>query len=244
VTVSWILRASCLCVALVLPVAGAFAAEPTSPVSPAEPGIDLVGAWHLTIHYRDAASGNPEADRWDDRVWLFEPRGSRLQWTEFPIVVFESRKGRFESTENDRTRRVLHYWEPDAEQLAQIESGLLVNPRGARAKGLRGSPEQGYRSVGGLRSESVSVIGYSESWSVEGLPHRPVFTQDVVMGSGRTEDMEGRTRYSAESVSADGREVRGRFARDGARRGRFVLRRTPDPEVMGGETSRGSRSGS
>ena len=29
-----------------------------------------------------------------------------------------------------------------------------------------------------------------------------VFTQSVVMGSGRSEDMEGRTRYAAEAVSA------------------------------------------
>ena len=28
------------------------------------------------------------------------------------------------------------------------------------------------------------VIGYSESWSIDGLPHKPVFTRDDVMGSG------------------------------------------------------------
>jgi hypothetical protein len=225
----------CILLALVLPVSAA--AESDASGGGGE-GIELVGAWHLTIHYRDEASGNPEANRWDDRLWLFEKRGSRLQWTEFPIVVFEDRTGRFESTENDRTVRTLQFWEPNEQQLAQISKGLLVNPRGSKSKGLRGSPAKGYRSVGGLRSESVSVIGYSESWSVEALSSTPVFTQDVVMGSGRTEDMQGRTRYAADQIGAGGREVRGVFGRDGTRRGRFVLRRAGDPIVMGGPKDR------
>jgi hypothetical protein len=221
----------CAALALGLPARAQGPVETTSD----GPGIELLGDWHLTIHYRDEASGNPDARRWDDRLWRFEPRGTRMQWTEFPIVLFEDQQGRFETTEGERTVRTLDFWEPNAAQLAQITRGLLVNPRGAKSKGMRGSVRRGYGSVGGLRSESVSVIGYSESWSVRGLPSQPVFTQDVVMGSGRTEDMEGRTRYTAESVSDDGREVRGRFGRDGTRHGTFVLRRAGDPVVMGGK---------
>ena len=66
------------------------------------------------------------------------------------------------------------------------------------------------------------------------LPSMLVHAQAVSMGSGRTEDMEGRTRYSADAVSPDGREVRGRFGRDGTRHGRFVLRRAGDPSFLGG----------
>ena len=195
--------------------------------------LDLIGTWHVTVHYRDEASAIPEAERWDDKVWRFERRGSRLQWTEFPIVVFEDRAGRFEVSDGKRTVRVLHFWEPNEAQLAEIEKGLRVDSRGAKAKGMRGSPSRGYRSAGGLRSESTSVIGYSESWSVEGLPGRPVFTQSVVMGSGRSEDMEGRTRYAAEAVSAEGDRVRGHFVRDGTRHGAFVLRRSGDAILLG-----------
>jgi hypothetical protein len=204
--------------------------------------IDLIGAWHVTVHYRDEASANPDADRWDDKVWSFEKRGSRMQWTEFPIVVFENREGRFETSAEARPMRTLHFWEPNAEQTAQIARGLLVNPRGAKSKGLRGSASRGFRSVGGLRSESASVIGYSESWSIEGLGSKPVFTQDVVMGSGRTEDMQGRTRYAGEAVNEDRLEVRGSFVRDGTRHGTFVLRRAGEIIVMGG--GRGSTKGS
>ena len=199
--------------------------------------IHLLGAWHVTVHYRDEASANPEVDRWDDKVWRFEKRGSRMQWTEFPIVVFENREGRFETSPEERQMRTLHFWEPNAEQSAQISDGLLVNPRGAKSKGLRGSASRGFRSAGGLRAQSVSVIGYSESWSIEGLQSEPVFTQDVVMGSGRTEDMQGRTRYTGETVSQDGREVRGSFVRDGTRHGTFVLRRAGEVVVMGGKGS-------
>ena len=197
--------------------------------------VDLVGAWHLLVHYRDEASANPAAECWDDKLWRFEKRGSRLQWTEFPTVVFENLEGRFEVAGDQRPVRVLHFWEPNEAQRAEIEQGLLAIPEGAKSKGLRGSPARGYRSAGGLRSESVSVIGYSESWSVEGLPGMPVFTHAVAMGSGRTEDVQGRTRYTAEVVSPEGNEVRGSFVRDGTRRGDFVLRRTGDVILMGSE---------
>jgi hypothetical protein len=219
--------------------AGENAARDEAAGQAAPAGMELLGSWHLTVHYRDEASANPDAKRWDDKVWRFDKRGSRTQWTEFPIVVFESRGGRFESLASDRAVRTLEYWEPNKEQLAQMQKGLVVNARGAKSKGLRGSPRTGYQSAGGLRSESVSVIGYSESWTVKGLPSMPVFTHDVVMGSGRTEDMQGRTRYAAERMSADGREVHGEFARDGTRHGTFTLRRIADVVVMGGES--GSR---
>ena len=214
----------CLLAAFWLPGAEATAADEVGK-------LDLIGTWHVTVHYRDEASAVPEAERWDDKVWRFERRGSRLQWTEFPIVVFENREGRFEV--GDRPVRVLHFWEPNEAQVAEIENGLRVNPQGAKAKGMRGSPARGYRSAGGLRPESSSVIGYSESWRVEGLPGKPVFTQSVVMGSARSEDMEGRTRYAAEVVSAEGNWVRGHFVRDGTRRGVFVLRRTGDAILLG-----------
>ena len=217
---------ACLLVAFWLPGTEAPAAD--------EGGeLDLVGSWHVTVHYRDEASAIPEAERWDDKVWRFERRGSRLQWTEFPIVLFENREGRFEVGDGDRPVRVLHFWEPNEAQQAEIEKGLRVDPQGAKAKGMRGSSSRGYRSAGGLRSESSSVIGYSESWSVEGLAGKPVFTQSVVMGSGRSEDMEGRTRYAAEVVSTEGNWVRGHFVRDGTRRGVFVLRRTGDAILLG-----------
>ena len=223
----------CVSVAVVMPARLSAAADPGGGGT-----LELSGSWHLTIHYRNEASANPDAERWDDKVWRFEKRGSRTQWTEFPIVVFENREGRFESLSDQRSVRTLQYWKPNEQQLAQMQKGLVVNPRGAKSKGLRGSARSGYHSAGGLRAESVSVIGYSESWTVEGLQSAPVFTQDVVMGSGRTEDLQGRTRYTGEKVSNDGREVRGTFVRDGTRHGTFTLRRIADVIVMGSGSGR------
>jgi hypothetical protein len=211
-------------------------------------GFDPIGAWHLTVHYQDQdqeergeARGRSETGAWVDRVWRFEWRGSRLQWTEFATVVFDSQEGRFETGTDGRSVRVPGNWSPNEAQLAQIARGPLVNPRGSRSKGLRGSGRQGYSSAGGLRAESASVIGYSESWSIEGLEGLPVFTQDASMGSGRTESVQGRTRYSTEWLSEDGRELRGRFERDGLESGRFVLRRAGEPVVMGGATGGSGR---
>ena len=88
----------------------AVAGHPGHALAAGEHEIDLIGAWHVTVHYRDSASENPETDRWDDKVWRFEKRGSRLEWAEFPIVVFSDRTGRFEAHEGTRERRVLHFW--------------------------------------------------------------------------------------------------------------------------------------
>jgi hypothetical protein len=216
--------------AFVLALAGS--ASPKAALA-ADHEVELKGGWHVTVHYRDDASENPDTDRWDDKVWRFERRGTRLEWAEFPIVIFSDRTGRFESHDGARERRVLHFWEPSEDQLEEIRTKLLVNPRGAKSKGMRGSVQRGYKSAGGLRDESASVIGYSESWYVDGLPSMPVFTRDDTLGSGSTENIQGRTRYTAESVSRDGDEVRGTYVRDGSKQGTFTMRRAGEVIVIG-----------
>ena len=81
--------------------------------------VDLVGTWYVLIHYRDSATNNPDFDRWLDRIWQFEDKGSRMQWTEYPIVVYQDQSGRFERFRGVRSR-VLAYWEPNANQRSQI----------------------------------------------------------------------------------------------------------------------------
>ncbi len=59
---------------------------------------DLLGTWHVLVHYKDSGAGNPDARRWEDRIWVFELEGSRVKWTDYPIVVFGNSSGRFEAT--------------------------------------------------------------------------------------------------------------------------------------------------
>ncbi len=40
----------------------------------------------MTAHYFE----EKERERWEDRVWVFEKAGSRIKWTDFPIVVFDA----------------------------------------------------------------------------------------------------------------------------------------------------------
>ena len=108
--------------------------------------LDLIGTWHVLVHYRDSATGYPEREHWEDRIWVFEREGSRLRWTDYPIVVFSDQTGRFEQLGTNRARRVLHFWEPNDAQLAQIYEGLEINPRGSRSKALRGSDAEGWNS--------------------------------------------------------------------------------------------------
>ena len=197
-------------------------------VAAAGPKLDLLGTWYVLIHYRDEASSDPEVERWDDKIWVFGKKGSRLSWTEYPFVGFRDQRGRFERTMSGLQSRVLAAWEPSARQRAEIAAGLEADPRGSKTKTLRGSASRGYKSVGGMQTQNVSVIGYHETWSIEGLPDKPVFTRDDFMGSGRTESMEGRTQYTGEEVLEGGALIRGTYQRDGARRGVFRMMRAGD----------------
>ena len=91
----------------------------------AEEPVDILGTWYVLIHYQDPETANPDVMRWKDLVWVFSRQGDRLQWTEFPIVVFEEQAGRFENRQ-----RILGAWEPNAQQLETIRKGPRVNERG------------------------------------------------------------------------------------------------------------------
>src|SRR5262249_48630372 len=99
--------------------------------------FDAAGNWYVLVHYKDAESGKPDQWRWEDRVWKFERKGDRLEWTDYPIVVFEDETGRFENLSGNRASRVLAAWEPSPLQLEDIKNGLQTNPRGVKTKTLR-----------------------------------------------------------------------------------------------------------
>ena len=188
-------------------------------------GVDLIGTWHVLVHYRDDHTVHPERERWDDKVWIFERSGSRLRWTEYPLVVFTDETGRFERRSTGQYARVLHAWEPNEKQLAEIHRGLEYNMRGSKSKTLRGSDADGWASQRRSGTVSASVITYTENWIIEGMPARPVFTRTDVMGSARTENVEGITRYATVGVDAGGDVLRGTFERDGSRHGTFRMMR-------------------
>jgi hypothetical protein len=181
--------------------------------------LDLVGTWHVLVHYKDSAAKNADAERWEDRVWVFEREGDRLRWIDYPIVVLTDESGRFQGRS-----RVLAHWTPNAAQAAELAGGPTVNSRGSKSKSLRGSDAEGWKSTGS-QQKSISFITYEETWSVEGVEDKPVFTRLDVLGGGNAEEAEGRTRYATSERSADGRLLRGSYERDGTRQGSFTLTR-------------------
>jgi hypothetical protein len=206
---------------LAVPVLAAFALS----AAPAA-ALDLVGTWHVLVHFKDSATTHPERERWEDRVWEFAMEGDRLRWSDYPIVVFSDETGRFEQDGGNRASRVLHFWEPNEAQLAQIRGGLEINHRGSRTKTLRRAPDGGWTSGEGRPAyQSARFITFTELWSITGSPDRPVFSFDDVMGSATPKSFEGRTVYETESVEAGGQALRGRFERDGTRIGAFHMRR-------------------
>lgn len=204
--------------------------------------VDLLGTWHVLIHYTDDNAHDTSAWRWDDRVWVFSKAGTKLRWTEYPIVVFRDQSGRFGMIGTNRASRIIHAWEPNEAQQAQIRDGLEVNPRGKKSKTLRGSNDKGWASSGSRGAASASVITYSEEWTIEGMPERPIFQRADILGSALTESMEGLTRYATTEVSPDGNVISGTFERDGTRHGRFRMTRAgPAGDVKGSGRTQGQR---
>jgi hypothetical protein len=205
-----------------------------------EPGdaqkFDLLGTWYIVVHFRDEAAAGRQ---WEDKVWTFAYRGSRLLWTEYPVVLFKDKRGRSESLASGRSIRTSGSWRPNPVQLEEIAAGLSVNPQWARSKSLRGNVARGFRSSGSLNPTSASVIGYSETWEIEDPAAQTIFRRIDSMTSGRSDSLDGRTEYRS-SARSPGEAVgaatlSGSFSRDGAQTGSFVMMRSgsiefADPE--------------
>jgi hypothetical protein len=184
--------------------------------------IDIVGTWHVLVHYTDDNTSHPDEMRWSDRIWVFETKGSGLRWTEYPIVVFSDESGRFEHLGTSHARRVVAAWEPSEAQFAQILEGLEVNDRGKKKKSLH-AEDGGWRTRSRARPMSASILSYAEHWSVEGSPDYPVFRQEDQLGAERTETLEGVTLHTTTYVDPTGNVLRGTYERDGSRHGTFRM---------------------
>jgi hypothetical protein len=188
--------------------------------------LDLLGTWHVLVHYKDSASEHPDQARWDDRIWVFEMDGARLRWTEYPIVVFRDESGRFEALGGNRASRVQHHWEPNEKQLAQIRNGLEINTRGSRSKSLRGGPRDGWRTAAAASAFGGNVLTYSEDWSIEDPAGSPLFRMVDSLGGPAADGLEGVTEYRTREQDEGGDVLRGSFSRDGTRTGSFRLTRS------------------
>ncbi len=205
--------------------------------------VELIGTWHVLVHYQDRGTNHPDWWRWDDRIWEFEMEGSRLRWREYPIVVFEDASGRFEKLGTNRQSRVIGRWEPNESQLAQIQSGLEINTRGSKTKTLRGSALQGWSSGRPRGPTSAMVLTYDVTWSIEDPAGKPVFRIEESLGGASAESLDGVTLYETEAVEPGGDVLRGRFNRDGARVGTFRLTRAGGVgEVKGSGRDQEARS--
>ena len=187
--------------------------------------LELAGTWHVLIHYQDSATAYPERWHWEDRIWVFEEKDSELHWTDYPIVVFEDGTGRFETIQGNPRARVLHAWEPNEAQQGEIKNGLYVNSRGSKRKSLEGSTVTGWKSMGRQYPASASIVTYSRSWRIETGQGFPLFIHEDALGGGRTENLEGQTRYETRGIEKTQDVLHGAYQRDGHRVGRFRLRR-------------------
>jgi len=206
--------------------AGLLAAAALPPSAVADDPIDLEGTWFVLIHFQDSSTANPDVMRWADRVWIFAHKGTRLEWTEYPLVVFQDASGRFEATAGNPRSRVLAAWKPNHSQRRTIAAGPRVNTRGMTTKSLKGSDAKGWRSSGRRPTVSASVMSYHQQLSIQGLTDKPIFERLDSVGSRRSKDADGGSRYVVEAISESGRSLNGGYDRDGIRQGTFRMWRT------------------
>jgi len=182
--------------------------------------VELEGTWYVLVHYRDATSSNPDALRWEDRIWRFERQGGRLLWTDYELVDFVDARGRFE-----RDRRVLGPWEPSRSQRREIERGLFANPRGARVLALEQTESGEWRTrtdSDGLR-KSRTVMSFGLAGSVAGTRDLPVFSIDEMLHSPGSIASLSHTVMTTKTTSATGDRLTGDYTRSGTRTGTFRM---------------------
>lgn len=193
---------------------------------PAAAELDLMGTWHLLVHYQEPDSEEPERWHWHDRLWVFAAEGDRVRFTEYPVVVFDRRSGRYERGLNGQWLQSEGAWEPDARQLGEIEAGLTVNPRGSRSKTLRATGDGRLSSARAGGYDSARFVTFETRVEIDPRGALPEIVIRDSLDSSAAEGREGVTRYGAESVDASGARIEGRYERDGRQRGRFVMRRS------------------
>ena len=115
-----------------------------APVRAETPPVELDGSWYVLVHYRDMTGTHAGVDLWRDHIWKFKVSGERLDWIEYPTVVFKDEGRRFRTLESGRKVQSDGSWLPTPRQHREIRTGLRVTDRGQRTKSLRGGcPNRG-----------------------------------------------------------------------------------------------------
>ena len=152
--------------------------------------FDVEGTWHVLVHFKDQATHNPDVERWEDRVWVLRREGTQLRWIDYAIVAFDHRSGRFGSVAGNPRARILHYWEPNGAQQAELMRGPKVNSRGSREKLLSASAD-GWRSSSTASRAGAMTITFTANWFIDDASGLQRFRMEDVMGSAMTESLEG-----------------------------------------------------
>ncbi len=175
----------------------------------------------MLVHFRDASSANPDALRWEDRVWDFQRQGERLLWTEYELIDFVDARGRFE---RDR-RRVVGPWEPSGSQRREIRRGLFASPRGARVLALEQTEDGTWRTRTDPEAlqKSRSVVSFGLSGSIARAGELPVFTIDEMLHRPGSVASLAHTVMTTQSAGDGGDQLSGDYARGGTRAGSFRM---------------------
>lgn len=189
--------------------------------------VDLSGDWYVLLRFKDSKSEDKSIVKFKDFAWTIEQTANTLTWEYYPYVVFD------DDTENYRKHAWTNhlYWEPSEDQWAALKASLPVSSRAMTRKRMKGSVEEGYRSLPPLTSGGFNTMTYSKEWEVTWAPEKVrILIIDSLSGAGGLEGMDEATLYEVTERPGEG-ELRGTY-KEGTKSGTFRMVRCAERQIV------------
>jgi hypothetical protein len=123
------------------------------------------------------------------------------------------------------------HWEPDEAQWEVIRTSLPVSARAMSRKRMKGSPEEGFKSLPPLTSGGFNTMTFSREWDVQYKPEKVQITVvDSLSGSHGLEGMDEAIQYEITERVDDG-ELRGTY-RESTKSGTFRMVKSQAHQVV------------
>ena len=211
-------RASSMAVALLLLAGGARADDLRR--------IDLSGEWYVLLHYSDSRSRDAGLTKFKDFAWSIEQGEAKIAWKTNPYVIFD------EGTEVTRRHKMRAHepWQPEGMVLGLLRDHMDVSSRAETSKRLRGTSEQGFRSLPAIGGGGARTLTFSRDWTVTFAQDRvAIRVVDSLGGSDLLGEMEEATLYEITEVSPG--ELHGSYA-EGMKSGTLRMIRSKERRVV------------
>ncbi len=215
----------------ILLVAPALALLATGPqgVAPAQglQSLDLSGEWYVLLHYKDSKSADPSITKFKDLSWSIRQDEQQIVWKENPYVIFD------EGTEVERRYKMRAHepWQPEGLVLGLLRKHVDVSERAERSKRLRGSVDEGFRSLPPISTGAANTLSFTRDWKLDfGEDKVRIVIVDSLGGSELLGEMEEATVFEITERGPDD-ELLGTYS-EGTKSGTLRMIRSNERRVV------------